>query len=182
MKRLAITSCAIFLTLALGSARARTYKCACEADQKATVQALTGHTYRCFDSEIFKSYGSDVSVQEKYLKLKVNKKNLVQNDGDLDFELRPRKGYCLIAVKDVGGDKPIASSSGTTGECDAGDWLTMHNLSLHSKDSKDTKGWTGTFKASPSLFSKSSKEYYGTVYYQAGKDGKRYLAAACLED
>lgn len=182
MKRFSITLFLACALLAAGATHARQYKCACHVDQIEAVQTLPGDNHSCADSETFKNYKDDVSVQEKYLKLKVTKKNLTQDDGDLDFQLRPRDGYCLYAVKDVGGDKAIASSSGNVGSCDAGKWLTMKNLSLHKKDATEIKDWTGTFWASPSVFSKSDLQYYGRVYYIQGDDGKRYLAAACLQD
>lgn len=177
---------AFFITLttllASGTVHARKYKCACHVDQKDAVEALSGDKHECVSSEIFKNYKNTVNVQQRYLKLKIKEKDLVQSDGDLDFELRPRKGYCIIAVKDVGADKGMGSSSGTVGACDSDKWWPLKGLTLHQKKSTEIKDWTGTFWASPSIFSKSDKQYYGRVYFVQGDDEKRYLAAACLQD
>lgn len=168
---------------AFGTAHARKYKCACHVDQKEAVEALPGDKHECVKNEIFKNHDESVSVQQRYLKLKIGKKNVVQNDGDFDFMIRPRKGYCISAVKDVGADKGMMSSVGIGGYCDSDEWITVEDLTMHKKKATEAKDWTATFWVSASPTSKSRKQYYGRAYYYAqGDDGKRYLGAACLED
>lgn len=178
MRILSLGTILILILLVTGAARAVEYKCTCQADQKSAVEAIPDPNMQC--SETFTSYDSDVTVQETYIKLKVEKKDLVNGNDWVNFDLRPRNGYCIYRVVDNSSDKALLVSY--SGLCDDSYWITIQDLGLHQKDSTTTLDWTGRLNIEPAPASASSKSYYGLLYYVAGSDGKRYLGAACLQN
>ncbi|MFO7324087.1 MAG: hypothetical protein DIU62_000095 [Pseudomonadota bacterium] len=160
----------MLLGLAAMPAHAAKYKCGCEESAKAGLQQSKDPKIECV--ETYKGYDKHVSIQESHLKIYVDSSNLVQGDKDANIRFRPRDGKCLERVADGNQEKVLWMGS----HCSNSSYRDVGQFKL--KESKEQEGqWMATYEART-----SGKDYTGFLIYATGKDGKRYMQAACLEN
>ncbi|HEX7115848.1 MAG TPA: hypothetical protein VF193_12015 [Steroidobacter sp.] len=170
MLRLAIASTAVALGIAALPAHAEKYKCGCEANAKADLEKSKDPKIEC--AETYNGYSSSVSIQDSHLKIYVDSKNVVQGDKDANIRFRPRDGKCLERVADGNEGKILWQGA----YCNNDSYKEVGQFKL--KESKDNPGtWIATFEGKT-----GGKDYTGFLMYATGKDGKRYMTAACLEN
>lgn len=180
MRTFTITCLSALLLAAAAPAQAVKYKCDCYFDDKAAVEAEEKWTMECVDT--FRDYNSSVAVQEQYVKIKVQSKDLISGNNRVDFRVRPRNGYCIKRVEDKDTGDNLIYSSEWYGLCDDDRWLTASDLKLAEYDSAAPNTRTGRFEIYANSFdSVSNRDYLGLLYYTR-RDDRNYLSAACIQN
>ncbi|MDQ2702293.1 MAG: hypothetical protein M3Y70_05650 [Pseudomonadota bacterium] len=164
----AILLSAVGLALVAMAPEARAaYKCACETNAKAGVQASTDPKMSC--NETYTGFNSSVSVQESHMKVYVSSDNVVQGDSDMNIRFRPRDGKCLERVAD--GNKKDIIWEGAYCNNDA--YKDLGQFKIEEKDGKYLATYEGRT---------GGKDYTGLAMFAKGADGKKYMQAVCIED
>ena len=169
MKTVLLMSAAAGLALMAMSpeAAAAKYKCACQSNAKASLEASTDPKMSC--AETFSGTNS-VSVQESHLKVYVDSDNVVQGDKDMNIRFRPRDGKCLERVADGNEKKVIWEGA----YCNNDSYKDLGQFKMKEKDGM----WIATFEGKT-----GGKDYTGLALFAANpQDGKKYMQAVCLEN
>lgn len=152
--------------LAAQPASAKKYKCACETNAKAGLEASKDPKISC--NETYSGYNNSVSIQESHLKIYVDSKNVVQSDKDANIRFRPRDGKCLERVADGNASKVLWQGA----YCNNSAYKDIGQFKMKEKNGS----WMATYEGRT-----GGKDYTGFLIYALNGD-KRYMQAACIED
>jgi hypothetical protein len=169
------------------AAIAEQFKCACAQSAVAAIDGMVkgDNKFSCAGGDIYDQAGTgDRSVQETFVKIKVDKSEQIQSDSDMQLDIRPRDGgNCIWAVNDGNAKKKFTAKNGS--HCS--DWKRYGPFKISkASDAEFSDQGVMTKPEQHNIkyqIETTEKKYDGTVIFAKNPvDGKKQMIAACLQD